>query len=213
MRTHTTPESSKSSAPVSPGSVPGLPSKVTGLVLLVSGVLGLVPSFILAVEKYWLLTNPFYSPSCTLGETVSCLPVMNSWQAEVFGFPNPYIGLVGFALVAATGGALLGGARLSGWYWGGLQAGVTLGTFFVGWLMSQSLFSIEALCPYCMLAWAAMFSAMWYVSLESLSRWGHQRSGGPPRLARTVLEHHGTVLLTWFVLIAGLVIVAALNFS
>lgn len=198
--------------PSSDRPVPGLSTKFTGLVLLVSGLLGLAPSFILAIEKYWLLTNPFYSPSCTLGETLSCVPVMTSWQAEVFGFPNPYIGIAGFAIVAATGGALLGGARLSSWYWAGLQTGVMLGALFVGWLMYQSLVNIQALCPYCMLVWVAMFLATWYVSLESMSRLGHQLTGRTKRFAQTALRRHEIVLLAWLVVVGLLVNVAAFNF-
>ncbi|WP_044496605.1 vitamin K epoxide reductase family protein [Nesterenkonia massiliensis] len=200
-------------SPPSERPVPGLSTRFTGLVLLFSGLLGLVPSFVLAVEKYWLLTNPFYSPSCTLGETLSCVPVMTSWQAEVFGFPNPYLGIAGFAIIAATGGAVLGGARLAGWYWTGLQLGAILGTLFVGWLMYQSMVRIQALCPYCMLVWVAMFLTVWYVSLESVSRLSTQLSGRAQRLARAAIRRHEIVLLSWFVLVGLLVNIAVVNFS
>lgn len=193
--------------------IPGLPTRFTGLVLVVSGLFGLAASFVLAVEKYWLLTNPFYTPSCTLGETVSCGPIMNSGQAAVFGFPNPFIGIAAFAVVAATGGALLGGARLTNWYWVGLQLGATLGTVFVGWLMYQSLVNIQALCPYCMLVWAVMFVTMWYVSLESLSRLGNQLAGRTKRLVLLVIRRHQAVLPAWLILVGAVVSLTALSFT
>ena len=34
--------------------------RTVGWVLLVAGLVGFTAAFILAVEKYWLLTNPFY---------------------------------------------------------------------------------------------------------------------------------------------------------
>ena len=193
--------------------IPGLPSRFTGSILLLSGLLGVAASFILAVEKYWLLTNPFYTPSCTLGETVSCGPIMTSWQAAAFGFPNPFIGIAAFTVVATTGGALLGGARLTNWYWLGLQLGATLGTVFVGWLMYQSLVNIQALCPYCMVVWAVMFVTIWYVSLESLSRLGHQLTGRTKRLVLIVIRRHQVVLLAWLLLVGTVVSLSALNFA
>jgi uncharacterized membrane protein len=40
------------------------------------------------------------------------------------------------------------------WYWVDLAIGSLLGTVFVHWLAWQSLYSIGALCPYCMVVWA-----------------------------------------------------------
>ena len=77
--------------------------RTVGWVLLVAGLVGFTAAFILAVQKYWLLTNPFYQPSCSVNETISCGPIMTSDQAAVLGFPNPYLGIAGFAIVAATG--------------------------------------------------------------------------------------------------------------
>ena len=133
-------------------------TRTVAWVLLVAGLVGFAAAFVLAVEKYWLLTNPFYTPSCSINATMSCGPVMSSPQAAVFGFPNPYLGIAGFAVVAATGAMLLAGGRLAGWYTAGLQVGAVLGTVFVAWLMVQSLTVIHALCPYCMAAWAATFA-------------------------------------------------------
>lgn len=93
------------------------------------------------------ITNPFYTPSCNLGAVLSCGPVMASGQSAAFGFPNPFLGIAGFAVVAATGAAILGGAKLPTWYRTGLVIGTVLGAVFVCWLIYQSLFVIKALCP------------------------------------------------------------------
>src|SRR3546814_12772147 len=81
---------------------------------------------------------------------------MSTEQAEVFGFPNPIIGVAGFAIVTTVGVALVAGARLQRWFWWGLQAGTTFGVVFIHWLMFQSLYRIDALCPYCMVVWAVI---------------------------------------------------------
>lgn len=182
-----------------------VPPRTTGWVLLVAGLIGFAAAFILAVEKYWLLTNPFYTPSCSVNATISCGPVINSPQAAVFGFPNPYLGISGFAVVAATGAMLLGGGRLAGWYWAGLQIGAVAGTVFVGWLMEQSLVEIRALCPYCMVVWAATFAIVWYVTLAVL---GLYRERLPDRLIPAVAmahRNHSAILAGWLLIVAVLV--------
>jgi uncharacterized membrane protein len=122
--------------------------------LLASGLIGLVAAFVLAVEKYALLADPTYVPSCSLNPVLSCGSIMASPQAEAFGFPNPLLGIAGFNVVAATGAALLAGARLAEWFWAALQLGVFAAVVFVHWLIFSSLYRIGALCPYCMIVWA-----------------------------------------------------------
>lgn len=126
--------------------------------LTIVGSLGLVASFALAYEKYMLLTNPFYAPKCSVNETFNCTTVMNSPQAEVFGFPNPYMGLIAFSVVVTLGVGMLAGAQYARWLWNGLLIGLGVGVACVLWLMYQSIFNIGSLCPYCMVAWVCTFT-------------------------------------------------------
>lgn len=96
--------------------------RLLGPLLTICGLVGAAAAFVLAVEKVRLLENPFYVPSCSFSEVLSCTAVMQSDQAAAFGVPNPFIGLVGFGLVIATGLALLAGGRLAEWYWLGLAS-------------------------------------------------------------------------------------------
>lgn len=155
-------------------STPGPPSRtlasdrVLALVLLVGGVVGGLAAFVLVVEKIALLADPTYVPSCSLNPVLSCGSIMTTQQAEVFGFPNPLIGVAAFPVLVTTGVAILAGARLPRWYWLGLQVGATLGVAFVGWLIFQSLYRIGALCPYCMIVWAVVIPIWWYVTRRNL---------------------------------------------
>lgn len=189
-----------------------LASRTVGWVLLVAGLVGFAAAFVLAVEKYWLLTNPFYTPSCSINATVSCGPVMTSPQAAVFGFPNPYLGIAGFAVVAAIGAMLLAGGRLAGWYAVGLQLGAVAGTVFVGWLMVQSLTVIHALCPYCMAVWAATFATVWYVTLDNLGRVKDRLPARAAGAVEVAHRNHSAFLAGWLALVAVLVIIAAWRF-
>lgn len=120
---------------------------------VIGGLIGLFFSAVLLIEKIELLKDPDYIPSCSLNPVMACGSVMKSWQAETFAIPNPIIGIAGFAMVLATGAALLAGARLARWFWLTLFAGTAFGAAFVTWLAYSSLYDIGMLCPYCMIVW------------------------------------------------------------
>ena len=94
--------------------------RVLPWVLTAGGVLGLTAAFVLTVEKIALLKDPAYVPTCSVNPVLSCGSVMRTPQAGVFGFPNPLLGVAGFAVVTTVGVALLAGARFPRWLWLGL---------------------------------------------------------------------------------------------
>ncbi len=122
--------------------------------MLIAGVLGLAASVTLTIEKIEILINPDYVPSCSLNPVLSCGSVMITPQASAFGFPNSLMGIVAFSVVMVTGVLAIAKVDLPRWYWAGLAIGALLGTVLVHWLAWQSLYSIGALCPYCMVVWA-----------------------------------------------------------
>ncbi len=147
--------------PTAPPSAPELPLREAGgrrfaLVLLTTGIIGWAASAQLVLERLALYADPDYVTTCDVSPFISCGQVFRTSQASAFGFPNPLIGIVAFAVVITTAVALLAGARFARWYWLGLQSGVTLGMAFVGWLWFQALFTIHILCLYCMVVWAMM---------------------------------------------------------
>ena len=174
--------------------------------LLAGGLLGLAASFVLAVEKYALLADPSYVPTCSLNPVLSCGSIMSSSQAEAFGFPNPLIGVAGFAVVASTGAALLAGTRVAAWFWAGLQLGVTLAAVFVHWLIFSSLYRIGALCPYCMVVWAVTIPLFWYVSVRNATALTGRLPAWTARTVAAARGHHGVVLTVWFLLISAAIL-------
>ncbi|MHC6176856.1 vitamin K epoxide reductase family protein [Glutamicibacter endophyticus] len=125
-----------------------------GLFAIVTGAIAWIAAGILVLERLELFKNPDYVTSCDLNPWVSCGTVMKSWQASLFGFPNPLLGIVGFAIVITIGMGLLSGANYGRWFWYGMQVGITAALVFIIWLWSQALYEINALCPYCMVVWA-----------------------------------------------------------
>lgn len=133
--------------------------------LIVTGIVGWLAAFSLTLERLHVAADPDATLSCDVGVFVSCKSVMLTEQARLFGFPNPLIGLGAFIFPIAVGFAILAGARFAKWFWRSFFVGVSMGTLFVFWLFSQSTFVINVLCPYCMVAWAAMIPMFWKLFL------------------------------------------------
>ncbi|MEU9627035.1 vitamin K epoxide reductase family protein [Streptomyces luteogriseus] len=134
------------------------------LLLVATGAAGLLASWIITLDKFKLLEDPDFTPGCSLNPVVSCGSVLESDQAEAFGFPNPMLGLVAYGVVICVGLSLLAGARFPRWYWLAFEAGCLFGVGFVTWLQFESLYRINALCLWCCLAWAATIPLFWYVT-------------------------------------------------
>lgn len=138
-------------------------------VLIITGALGLLAAFSLTVEKIEKLINPDAVASCDFSILVQCSANLNSWQGSVFGFPNPLLGLMGFVAPIAVGVALLAGAQFRRWFWIAFNVGVAGALGLCIWLMSQSIFVLSTLCPWCMLTWAATILMFWTVTLRNLA--------------------------------------------
>lgn len=172
--------------------------------LLITGVVGWVASAILVLERLELYEDAGYITSCDINPWVSCGKVMGTWQSELFGFPNPLIGIVAFAVVISTAMVVLSGARPGRWYWAGLQAGVTLGMVFVAWLWFQALFVIHILCLYCMIVWAAMIPLFILLTVRNLA---HGVIPAPPGVVRFATGWAGTLIAVAYVTVTGSVFV------
>lgn len=177
-----------------------------GLLMTLTGLIGWLASFQLAIDDWHVLKDPAYQPSCNISPVVGCGSVMASEQGNLFGFPNMLLGLAAFAAVIALGLAVLTGARLHRTLWIALNAGALVGVGFVHWLIHQSLFELNRICPYCVVVWAVTIALFWYVTLHNLRRGVipvPARGRSPLRL---VLETHWMLLAAWYGVISLLVL-------
>lgn len=168
-----------------------------GALLTGGGVAGLVASFVLTHDKLELLKNPDYVPSCNISAVVNCTSVMKSDQAELFGFPNPLIGLTFFAVVTTLGVLVLAKVDFPEWVWAGFQVGVLFGIGFVTWLQYETIYQISALCPWCMVAWSVTIPIFLYVTLRNLRAWF---AGN--RVVEFLRDWHALILILWYLAIA-----------
>jgi uncharacterized membrane protein len=181
--------------------------KALPYILLAAGIIGYVCAFIIMFDKVRLLENPHYVPSCDLNPIISCGSVMQSKQANAFGFPNPFIGLGAFPVVAVIGGAMLAGARFKRWFWLGLNAGLVFALGFVHWLFFESVYRIHALCPWCMVVWTVSIASFWYVTLYNIDQKNIRLPKGPSQKAYAwIRRHHLDILVGWLLIIAILIL-------
>ena len=124
--------------------------------MLFFGVTGLIAAFALAVEEFQVLKNPETILSCNINLVLNCGVVMKTWQAGVFGFPNMFIGLMGFPIVITI--ALLGLSKVTfpRWFLIGAEIGYVFWTLFAYWLFFNSVYAIQVLCPWCLVVTFSM---------------------------------------------------------
>lgn len=141
---------------------------VLAIFLIVAGVIGWTAAFALTVEKFVLLTDPTEALGCDFSVLVQCRANLESWQGSLFGFPNPIIGLAAWIAPIVVGVALLAGARFARWFWVLFNLGVVGALAFVIWLISQSVFVLGTLCPWCMVTWSVTIPLFWALTLYNL---------------------------------------------
>ena len=180
--------------------------RVTPWVLIIGGFFGLLAAFELTLEKIAVTADPNYIPECDINPVLSCGSIITTDQASAFGFPNPILGLIGFPVVISMGVLLLSKVELPRWVWLGLNLGALFGFGFAIWLITQSLYVIGALCPWCMVVWAATIPVFWMVTADNAAAGRLSGGSGPGAVAQTVGS------LRWVLIGASYLVVLALIF-
>ncbi|MBM3689771.1 MAG: vitamin K epoxide reductase family protein [Actinobacteria bacterium] len=119
--------------------------------MLVSSVLGLIAALVLSVDAIMLAADPNAALSCNVSETISCAKVGITWQANLLGWPNAFLGLIAEPVVITVAVAGLGGVRFPRWFMNTAMVFYSVGLVFAYWLFYEAYFVIGALCPWCLL--------------------------------------------------------------
>lgn len=144
-----------------------------GISLIVYSVIAFFASFVLVLERIALYQDPGHTASCDFGGIFSCTGVMQTEQAALFGFPNPFLGIVGFAVTGAIGlmiATLPRGQKLQKPMVVALALGAIFAMGLVSFFWFTSVINLMLLCPWCMVVWAMViplfFHTMAYASRE-----------------------------------------------
>ncbi|MCX6783810.1 MAG: vitamin K epoxide reductase family protein [candidate division WWE3 bacterium] len=171
-------------------------------VLTACGFIGLLVSTIITIDRIKILSNPNFVPICDLNPFISCGSVNTTAQASIFGFPNSFLGIIGFAAVFGLGLYLLTGRNLKPSLWKLLNLGLLVAVLFTHWLAYQSLYVIQALCTYCMVVWA-----MTIATFITITRYNLLVENLKVSFLKDLLAKHSLILiLSWYAFIVGLVL-------
>lgn len=119
--------------------------------MLIGACLSLLASFVLSVETIQLAKNPNAELSCSVNIVLNCATVAAHPTSEMFGFPNPFLGLMAEPIVITVAIAGLAGVAFPRRFMFVAQIFYTLGLVFALYLLGISMFVIQALCPWCLL--------------------------------------------------------------
>ncbi|WP_169164737.1 vitamin K epoxide reductase family protein [Cellulomonas taurus] len=174
----------------------------TAIEMAISGAIGLFTSFVLSIEAWRIAKDPDTVLGCDLNAVISCGTVAKTWQANLLGFPNAFLGIAFEVVVITIAVAAIGRVRFPRWFMLGTQLLYTIALFFAYWLFLQAYFVIGVLCPWCLL-----ITVTTTLVFAGLTRWnirdGHLRIG---QWARDLVAA-GT---DWYLTIAWLVLFAAM---
>ena len=173
--------------------------KALPYILLITGFVALMASFILTLDHIQLIKDPSFKPSCSINPVLSCGSVMESKQAQTFGFPNPIIGIAVFGAQVMLGVVLLAGAKLKKWFWPLFGLNLLDNVGFTVWLMHARFFEIKALCIYCMTTWVMVLTSSWYTFQFMLAE--DLIDIKNPKVKEFLRVHHLDILVAIFVVI------------
>ena len=118
--------------------------------MLVGAIISLVAAFVLSVEAIELAKNPGAILSCSISVVLNCATVGLHPSAQLFGFPNSFLGLIAEPIVITVAIAGLSGVHFPRRFMFVAQICYTAGLIFAYYLFHQSFFVIGALCPWCL---------------------------------------------------------------
>lgn len=177
--------------------------------MLFFAIAAFLAAFTLSVEKLEVIKNPDAKLSCSINLVLNCASVMQTPQASVFGFPNSYLGIMGFAIVIAVAMGGLMGVKFSKSYLVTAQVFYGLGLLFAYWLFFQSVYAIQILCPWCLVVTASttiIFETLLRYNLREnnfgLSKKTHKKV--QEFLAR---DYDKLIVAGWLVLLTALVFI------
>ncbi|GAB2453759.1 vitamin K epoxide reductase family protein [Xylanimonas ulmi] len=176
--------------------------------MLVGALISLFAAFVLSTEAVNLARDPAASLACDFSAIFSCSTVALSWQASLFGFPNAFLGLAAEPVVITVAVLGLAGTRFPKWFMIAAQTIYLFGFVFAYWLFFEAVFTIHALCVWCLtvqLATTVVFFSMLHLNiLENNLHW-------PPRVQRVAMSvvrsgGLGFLLAAWLIATVAIVL-------
>lgn len=177
-------------------------------VLLLFSLIALYAALVLSIDEFYLLKNPDAVLNCSVNLVLNCASVMKTWQAEIFGFPNMFIGLIAYSVIATVAFIGLTGVKYSKNFLIAVNLGIFGGILFSEWLIAQSIYSIGILCPYCLVvafSTIMIFAAITHMNLRN-NAFSVSKDLNKKIQKFLDKEYDKVVVALWVVLIAALIV-------
>lgn len=179
-------------------------------VMLAASAVALLVSFILSAETLQLARHPRSSLSCDINAVLSCSAVAGSWQSEIvklgtLSVPNAFLGIAAESVLITL--AVIGMIRVSvpKWFTACTWFGGLAALAYAYWLFSQSVFVIQALCPWClvlMFSTTVQFMALSHATVTVRRVPGHDRHPVASRRLDTYYRLHYDLMVDVVVVLA-----------
>jgi len=137
-------------------------------VMLISSLISLSAALVLAVDAIKLAKDANTSLSCNINAVISCGKVAVSWQSNLLGFPNAFLGLICEPVIITIAIAGILGVVFPKKFLLVAMFFYSAGLIFAIWLFTQSYFVIGAFCPWCLLVTTStvtVFSSMLKINI------------------------------------------------
>jgi uncharacterized membrane protein len=175
-----------------------------GMFLAVASVAGFFAAFRLTVDKVGTFTTPDVAPSCNVSVLVQCGKNLSSWQGSLFGFPNPILGIGGWMAMFVIAVLIISGVTFARWFWIAVNVGITLALALVIFLITESIFALGTLCPWCMATWSAVIPAFWLITSYNLKTGHIPVSARVRRMGAAAYGFVPLITLVSYVVVAGI---------
>ena len=121
------------------------------IIVIIFSLLGLFASFILTYDEYIITKNPEINLPCNINSVFNCTSVMKSEYSHLLGFPNPWLGMIGYTAMGVFGlYGLLGLSKKT--LYDIFTIGSLLSAIFSWYLMYISKVVLEIYCIYCIIS-------------------------------------------------------------
>lgn len=180
--------------------------------MLIFATLSLIASFVLSYDAILLAADPNVQLACSINPFLDCAKVGLTWQANIFGFPNAFLGMISEPVVMTIAVASLAGTRFPRWFMFTANVVYLLGVIFAYWLLFESTFVINALCPWCLLV--TISTTFVFVSM---THWNILENNLylPPNLQKKAMAfaREGGVAISLIVWLTVVVIIEAIKWA
>lgn len=141
--------------------------------MAVFGLVSFIASFVLSVDALVLAKNPDADLVCAIDAVFDCGKVGATWQANLLGFPNAFIGIATSAVILVIAVAGFFGTRFPRWFMVVAHVGFLAGLVFAYWLLYQSTFVIGAMCIWCLTVCLATTVLFWNLTSWNIQERNH----------------------------------------